>query len=76
MAFYSLARPFRWATAALCSAPLFMSVATAENRTNGTIGAGTLVCFERSTVDDVMAIVRDLEAEDPARPTHANPVVG
>ena len=67
MAFYSLARPFRWATAALCSAPLFMSVATAENRTNGTIGAGTLVCFERSTVDDVMAIVRDLEAEDPAR---------
>ena len=67
MAFYSLGRPFRWASAALFLAPLFMSVATAENRTNGTIGAGTLVCFERSTADDVMAIVRDLEAEDPAR---------
>ena len=67
MAFYRLGRPFRWATAALCSAPLFMSVATAENRTNGTNGAGTLVCFERSTADDVMAIVRDLEAENPTR---------
>ena len=67
MAFYRLGRPFRWATAALCSAALFMSAATAENRTNGTIGVGTLVCFERSAVDDVMVIVRDPEVEDPAR---------
>ena len=67
MAFYRLARSFCWATVALCSAPLFMSIAMAENRTNGTIGTDTLVCFERSTVDDVMAIVRDLEAEDPTR---------
>src|SRR5215469_15024865 len=67
MGFHRLTRRFRWVTAALCSAPLFMSAATAENRTNGTIEAGTLVCFERSTVDDVMAIVRDLEAEDPTR---------
>jgi len=67
MAPYALARRFGWVTAAFCSAPLFMSAATAENRTHGTIGAGTLVCFERSTVDDVMAIVKDVEAEDPAR---------
>ena len=67
MAFYRLGRLFRWATTALCLAPMFISAATTENRTNGTIGAGTLVWFERSTVDDVMAIVRDLEAEDPAR---------
>ena len=67
MAFYRLARTLCWATAALCSAPLLLSAATAENRTNGTIGTDTLVCFERSTVDDVMAIVRDLEAEDPTR---------
>src|SRR5215469_15213404 len=66
MAFYRLSRPFCWAIVALCSAPPFMSAATAGNRMNGTIEAGTLVCFERSTVDDVMAIVRDLEAEDPA----------
>jgi hypothetical protein len=75
MAFYRLARPFRWATAALCSAPLLMSAAMAEDRTNGTIGAGTLVCFERSAVDDVMGIVGDPEAEGSRAPDHADPVV-
>ena len=34
---------------------------------NGPIGVGTLVCFERSAADDVMRVVGDPEAEDPAR---------
>ena len=52
---------------ALCWAMLAVSTARAEDRTQDRIAVGTLVCSERSAADDVMAIIHDPDAEDPAR---------
>jgi hypothetical protein len=52
---------------ALCWAPLAASTARGEDSTQDRIAAGTLVCSERSAANDVMAIIHDPNAEDPAR---------
>ena len=53
--------------ATLCWAPLAAPTARGEDGTQDRIAAGTLVCSERSAAHDVMAIIRDPDAEDPAR---------
>ena len=52
---------------ALCWAPLAASTARGEEGAQDRIAVGTLVCSERSAANDVMAIIRDPDAEDPAR---------
>ena len=52
---------------ALCWAPQTASTARGEDGTQDRIAAGTLVCAERSAANDVMAIIHDPDAEDPAR---------
>ena len=52
---------------ALCWAPLAVSTARGEDSTQDRIAAGTLVCSERSTANEVMAIIHDPDAEDPVR---------
>ena len=52
-------------TVTLCSAPL--AVSRGEDSTQNRIAVGTLVCAERSAANDVMAIIHDPDAENPAR---------
>jgi hypothetical protein len=52
---------------ALCWAPLAASTARGEDGTQDRIAVGTLVCSERSAANDVMAIIHDPDAENPAR---------
>ena len=52
---------------ALCWAPLAVSTARGEDGTQERIAVGTLVCTGRSTANEVMAIIHDPNAEDPAR---------
>lgn len=52
---------------ALCWAPLAASTARGEDGTQDRIAVGTLVCAERSAANDVMAIIHDPDAENPAR---------
>jgi hypothetical protein len=52
---------------ALCWAPLAASTARGDDGTPNRIAVGTLVCAERSAANEVMAIIRDPDAEDPAR---------
>jgi hypothetical protein len=52
---------------ALCWAPLAVSTARGEDGTQDRIAAGTVVCFDRAAVDDILAIVRDPDVEEPAR---------
>lgn len=53
--------------AALCWASLAVSLARGEDGTQRRIAAGTLVCPERLAANDVMAVIRDPDAEDPVR---------
>ena len=52
---------------ALCWAPLAVSTARGEDGTQDRIAAGTVVCFDRTAADDILAIVRDPEVEERAR---------
>ena len=52
---------------ALCWAPLAVSTARGEDGTQERIAVGTLVRTGRSTANEVMAIIHDPNAEDPAR---------
>jgi hypothetical protein len=47
--------------------PALTPTATAEDGTQDRIAVGTLVCTKRSAANDVMAIIRDPDAEDPVR---------
>ena len=53
------------ATVALCSAPL--AVSRGEDGTQNRISVGTLACAERSAANEVMAIIRDPDAENTVR---------
>ena len=52
-------------TVALCSAPL--AVSRGEDGTQNRIAVGTLACAERSAANEVMAIIRDPDAENTVR---------
>ena len=67
MALYRLSRACCIVAVALCSAPLAASIARGEDGTQDRIAVGTLVCAERSAANDVIAIIRDPDAEDPVR---------
>ena len=66
MALYRLARACCMVAVALCWAPLAVSTARGEDGAHR-IAVGTLVCTGRSTANEVMAIIHDPNAEDPAR---------
>ena len=67
MALYRLPRACCMVAVALCWAPLAASTARGEDGTQDRIAAGTVVCFDRAAVDDILAILRDPDVEDPAR---------
>jgi hypothetical protein len=67
MALFRLARACCMVTITLCSAPLTVSTVRGEDGTRDRIAAGTLVCTQRSVANDVMAIIRDPDAENPVR---------
>ena len=67
MALYRLPRACCMVAVALCWAPLAVSTVRGEDGTQDRIAAGTVVCFERSAANDVMAIIHDPDAEDPVR---------
>ena len=52
---------------ALCWAPLVASTARGEDGTQDRIAVGTLACAERSAANEVMAIIRDPDAENTVR---------
>jgi len=52
---------------ALCWAPLAVSTARGEDGTQDRIAVGTLVCSERPAATEVMAIIRDPDAENTVR---------
>ena len=65
MALYRLPRACCMVTVALCSAPL--AVSRGEDSTQNRIAVGTLACAERSAANEVMAIIRDSDAENTVR---------
>jgi hypothetical protein len=67
VALYRLPRARCVVAAALCWATLAVSTARGEDGTQGRIAVGTLACFDRAAVDDILAIIGDPEVEEPAR---------
>ena len=67
MALYRLARACCLVAVALYWAPVAASTARGEDGTRDRIAAGILVCSERSAANEVMAIIRDPDEEDPVR---------
>jgi hypothetical protein len=64
---YRLPRACCMVAVALCWPPLAVSTARGEDGTQHRIAVGTLVCAERSAANEVMAIIRDPDAENPVR---------
>ena len=67
MALYRLPRAYCMVAMALCWAPVAAPTARGEDGTQDRIAAGTLVCSERSAANEVMVIIREVDAEDPVR---------
>jgi hypothetical protein len=52
---------------ALSWAPLAGSIARGQDGMQRRISPGTFVCFDRTAVDDILAIVSDPDVEEPTR---------